>query len=882
MRTYIKYILFLFFLFHYGICSSYAQDIPNKRTFQNKKKRTQTKDKLLDSIQKPIIVKDSTKIDSVLIKKELLENIVTDKAKGYKVINMKSKITTLFDEAELYYQDIELKSGKIIINFGENLAYAKGIIDSTGNYIQRPTFKQGSQESIQDSLIYNYKTKKAIVYGARTEQQGMIIDALMTKRENDSTMYLNSAEITTSKKKKRDYYIATKNVKLIPGKKAVGGTSQLYLADVPTPIILPFFYVPLTKGRASGLLVPRYGDNRNGYFLQNGGFYFAINDYVDLAVTGDIYTNGSWGLRFDSSYKNRYKYGGHFGIRFENLINGQRGLTGYTKTKNFHVNWNHNQDPKASPNSRFSASVNFGSSKFFKESLNELSSPKFLKNTLSSSISYYKKFQGTPFNMNLAVTHSQNTNTEIINMSLPNLSVGMDRLYPFAPKNGAKKNAIQNIGIRYSLALQNKIETTDQDFFKPGMFDNARSGMLHKIDMSTNFKALKYISLTPSINYRDVWYLKTIKKQWNNSTNEIEIDTINGFKTFRDYSGNISASTKIYGTFKFKKGKLKAIRHTLTPSVSYGYNPDFNRYYQEFQTDALGNTDQYSEFEKGIYGAPSITSSQNISFNLRNTFEAKIKNKDSTKIEDKKLKLLNNLDFRTSYNLEVDTLRWSPVTMSTSTMLFKKLNLTFNASLDPYAITATGRKINKFNIDNGGSLFRITNASFTASYALNNDTFKKTKADINDDKNINQENKFGGDLAQRNKQHSNRNNKKDQTKKIKLYQLNVPWSLNLNYNLGYNNSNRQNEFTTNTLGFSGNIELTPKWGITVKSGYDIKNKGLSYTRLGFARDLDSWRMSFSWTPVGYRSSYSFFIGVKASALSDLKYDQRWTPDKQLF
>ncbi len=837
----------------------------------------------MDSI--PLKEKDSIKTDTIHVKKELLEDIITDKAKGYKSINMKNKITTLYDEAELFYQDIELKSGKIIIDFGKNLAYAKGIIDSTGAYIQRPSFKQGAQETIQDSLIYNYKTKKAIVYGARTEQQGMIIDALITKRENDSTMYLDRAEITTSKKKKRDYYIATKNVKFVPGKKAVGGASQLFLADVPTPLILPFFYVPLTKGRTSGVLIPTYGDNGKGYFLQNGGFYFAINDYVDLAVTGDIYTNGSWGARFDSSYKRRYKFGGRVGVRFENLINGQRGLSDYTKTKNFNIKWNHSQDGKSNPSSRFSASVNFGSSQFFRQSLNELSNPQFLKNTLSSSISYYKKFEGTPFNMNAALTHSQNTNTSKINMSLPNLTIGMDRLFPFAPKNGLKKNPIHNIGLTYSMALQNQISTSDDKFLKAGMFDEAKAGINHKISLSTNIKALKHLTISPSVNYRDVWYLKTINKKWDSSNNEIAIDTINGFETFRDYSGSVSASTKVYGTFKFKKGKIAAIRHTMTPSVSYGYSPDFSGYYEDVQNDTFGDTEQYSKFDGGVFGRPNLNSSQNLSFNLRNTFEAKIKNKekDSIKTPYKKLKLLNNFDFSTSYNLEVDTLKWNPVRMTTSTVLFKKLNLNLNATIDPYAITASGKRINKFNINNGGSLFRFTNANLTASFNLSNDTFKKSENDSKDedDSNNDDANQFGGDLRNSNQQQANTTNKQE-TKKINLYELKIPWKLNLNYNLGYNNMKRENEFGTNTLRFNGNVELTPKWGINFSSGYDFKNNGLSFTTLGFARDLDSWRMSFNWTPLGNRSTYYFFIGVKSSTLSDLKYDQQKVPDKNLF
>jgi len=856
-----------------------AQDLPVNKTISNDTISLKNKSVKEKGIQTKI---DTVKVDSISLPNERLEDIIKDKAKDYKDNDFIKRMATLYNEAEVYYQDVELKSGIIIIDYAKNLAYAKGIIDSLGNYIQRPTFKQGSQESVQDSLIYNFKTKKAVVFGARTEQQGMIIDALMTKRVNDSTMYMNRAEFTTSKKKRRDYFIRSNNIKVTPNKKVVGGKSQLFLADVPTPIILPFFYIPLTKGRSSGLLLPSYGDNSRGFFLQNGGFYFVINDYVDLAVTGDIYTNGSWGLRFDSSYRLRYKYNGQFSLRFENLINGQRGLSDFSKTNSFNVRWTHSQDTKSNPNSKVSANVNFGTSQFFRQSLNELSSPSFLNNTFNSSISYYKNFVGTPFSLNAAVTHSQNTNTEIINMSLPNLSLNMDRIYPFAPKSGTKTNPLENIGLNYSMSLQNNIATTDDEFFKPGMFENARSGARHNVSMSTNIKALKYITLSPSANYNEIWTLKTIDKNWDEVNNEIIKDTLNGFDAFRTYSAGVSASTTIYGTFNFKKGKIKAIRHTIKPSISYNYTPDFGFYYEDVQNNINGNTEQFTRFEEGVFGSPSRNESQSIGLNLRNTFEAKIKPKDSTQTEYKKLTLLNNLDFSTSYNIVADSLNWRPVRMTTSTKLFNQLNLNLTATLDPYAINANGTKFNTFNINNGGSLFRLTNANITASYRLSDKTFSKKTKEVkkkNDDTNNEtiDEDLFGGDLRE-----NNTLKKEDgETKNVKLFQSKIPWNLSLNYVVGYSNQRRQDEISNNSLRFNGSVELTPKWDITYSSGYDFKLKGLTYTRLGFARDLDSWRMNFSWTPFG-NASYFFFIGVKSSVLSDLKYDQNKVPDRRLF
>lgn len=871
-----KIIYKLLFLFPFiGNVIVYSQDLPKNRGV-----KSNLKEKVIS------IKKDSIKTDSVAFKtkKERLDAKVLDKAKDYKETDFKTKIATLYNEAELHYKDIELKAGIITINYNTNVAFARGIKDSLGNYIQRPSFKQGTQESEQDSLKYNFKNGKAVIYNVDTQQDDMLIHAGMTKRENDSTVYMNKAEITTSKKKKRDYHIVVNNIKVVPDKKVVGGLSQLYIADVPTPVMFPFFYVPLTKGRVSGFLLPTWGDNNQGYFLQNGGFYFAINDYVDLALTGDIYTNGSWGLRTNSSYKVRYKYSGRFSFRMENIINGQRGLSTYSKSNNFNISWSHSQDAKASPNSKFSASVNFGTSKYYRQSLNELNTPSFLNNNLSSSISYYRNFLNSPFSMNIALTHSQNTNSEVINMSLPNLSLNMDRIYPFAGKNGAKNNAVQRIGMTYSMNVQNQIVTNDDDFLKAGMFKDAKSGAQHNISLSTNVKALKYITLSPSVSYKDIWYLKTINKKWDDTNNEIITDTINGFDSFRTYSGGVSASTTIYGMFNFKKGKIKAIRHTMKPSISYNYAPDFSNYYEEVQANANGTTEEFTRFQGGIFGTPTKSVSQNLSFALRNLFEAKVASKDSTEVKDKKITLLNNLDFSASYNLEADSLKWSPMRIAASTKLFDNLNLNLNATLDPYALNASGNKMNTFNINNGGSLFRLTDAGLTASFNLSDAIFSKDKKKDGKKENVGEdENQFGDDLKNSNAR-NNKGNKReeDKKKKITLFESKIPWKLSLNYNIGYSNFKREDEISRNTLRFNGLLELTPKWDVTVSSGYDFKGKGLSYTRLGFARDLDSWRMNFSWTPFGNNSTYYFFIGVKSSVLSDLKYDQRKVPDKSLY
>ena len=877
MYTNLKYIVFIFLIFCFGINLSFSQVNQNKNN------------KNTNNSELPLSKQDTVKIDSIKVTKEYLEDNITHKAKDYMSNDFINQKVVLYDEAELYYQDIELKAGKIIIDYKNSLAFATGIFDSLGNYIQKPQFKQGAQQSEQDSLIYNFKNEKAIIYQSKIEQQGVIITGDMTKRENDSTFYINKARFTTSQKEKPDYFIQTSNIKVVPNSKIVGGLSNLVIADVPTPLFLPFFYAPITKGRSSGFIIPTWGESSNqGYFLQNGGYYFSINDYVDLAVLADIYTNGSWGIRTESSYALKYRFTGNFSFRYENLINSQRGFPDYSKSTNFFVRWSHSQSSQANPNGRFSASVNFGSSNFFTESLNESSSAYYLTNTFSSSISYYKKFVGTPFNMNASLTHTQNTNTERIDMNLPSLQLNMDRIYPFAPKFGAKKNPIQNLGVTYSMNAQNRISTTDDEFGTGDMFKNAQSGIKQDVAMGTNMKLFKYFTISPSASYKEVWQFKTIDKNWDNDEEIVVTDTINGFASFREYSAGVSASTTFYGMVNFKKGRLQAIRHVVRPSISYGYRPDFSQYYDEYQA-SLDPDDirEYTRFQNGVFGVPSNSLSNSIGFSLNNTLEAKVASKDSSKEDEfKKINLLNNLNFSTSYNMAADSLRWSPLRMNAGTQLLNnKLNINVNATMDPYAINANGTKINTFNINNGGSLFRLTNASLTSNYSIKSSEFGKNKKNSSSKnkestERASSDNLFGGSITD-NRQQINRKNE-DEVKVTKLYKTEMPWDLSLRYSLTYSNNIGQNQISANSVQVSGNLEFSPKWRVGISSGYDFENKGITYTQLRFERDLDSWRFTFNWVPFGDRATYYFFIGVKSSALSDLKYDKRQVPDKRLF
>src|SRR5690606_16582669 len=460
----------------------------------------------------------------------------------------------------------------------------------------------------------------------------------------------------------------------------------------------------------------------------NGGYYFAINDYLDISLLGDYYTNGSYALRGETTYVMRYKFRGNLSARFESLVDGERGFPNYSESSIYNIRWTHSQDAKSNPNSRFSASVNLGSSKYFTESINQTNNASALVNTLSSSISYSKTFEGEPqVNLSVAATHSQNTQTQQISMSLPNLNASVSRIYPFAPKDGTKKGIIQNINFQYDLTAENRIQTTDSLFFKAEMFNAAQIGAQHSIPLTTNFKIFKYLSASAGTNFRETWVLKSTRQRYdetvNNGLGGIVKDTVAGFESYRTYNFSTSLGTTLYGLFNFgTDSKIQAIRHVVRPSIGYNINPAFDRYYDEFQipltaNEAAGEIVQYSRFESTLYGPPGKVYSSSIGMSLSNTFEAKIKDRDTTALEPKKVTLLNNLNFSTAYNLAGDSLQWSPLQFTGSIPIIPKLDFNFSGTLDPYALDNNNRKIDVFNIDNGGSLFRLSNANASINFS---------------------------------------------------------------------------------------------------------------------------------------------------------------------
>ena len=877
MRNNLIYIVFYsFFICNITNCA-FGQEIKNKKSIFKPKNQISAPKIDTNSVQFSNVTKiDTVKIDSTTKIKTFLEGKVKYRAKEYARFDQKKKLLILNDEAELFYQDYELKAGKIVFDYEKNEVYAGRLKDSAGKFYQYPYFKQGTNIIEPDSIRFNYKTKKALVWNSRTEQGELRIKSEKTKKESDSVYFMKGARMTTSLDlEDPEYYFYTSKLKFVPGKKVVVGPTTFVVSGVPTPLVLPFAFFPMSQTARSGILLPSYNQSfALGYSLQNGGYYFAINDKIDLSVIGTYYTNGSYSMQAESFYKKRYKYNGNFTVRFEKNINEERGYPGYSTRTGYNIQWSHIKDPKSNPNNRFSASVNFGSSTFFQNSINQNNFTSGFNNVLNSSVSFSKTVHTVPeINYSLTTTISQSTQTKSIDLTLPTFTASVDRIFPFASKNGSKKGFFKNINLQYSTQGQNRLVTTDEFFFTKKMFDNSVTSMVHSIPISTNFKVFKYFSATSSASFTETWTLQTIKKStdFTQPNGATVVERVNGFDAFRTYSFSNSLATTVYGTLNLKgKGRLKSIRHVMNPSISHNYVPSFKRYYESFET--ANGFESYTRFDN-VGGSINQNYSSSIGLNLANTFEAKITDKDTTKTELKKIKLLNQLNASAGYDIASG--RWSDIRITGGTVLFnQKMNVNFGATIAPYAVF-------RDNIQQSAPLaLTSANMSFGYSFSNSKDDSKKKDKKATERNGGRNDNLYGStDLI--NGQQNENLNETEEKEFTGFYNAELPWSLNFMYNVSYENRNGTSGISQNTVSFNFDTDLTPKWKIGLTSGYDFKGEGINNAQIRFNRDLLSWRMSVNWLPVGPFASWSFFIGIKASILSDVKYDQRTQPERIL-
>lgn len=808
--------------------------------------------------------------------KPFLDDVISGKNTDSLVYDLKNKTVYIYNEGDVTYQDMNLKADFMRINMDTKQIYAYGKPDSTGKGT-RPEFVQGGASYTMDTIRYNIDSKKAKIRNVATQEgEGYLIGQNIKKMPDNTINIANGKYTTCDNVEHPHFYMALTKAKAIPGKKVIVGPSYFVMEDVPIYFLgVPFGFFPLSSGRHSGFIMPEYGEEYvKGFFLRNGGYYFAFNDYIDVAATGGFYTLGSWEAALASNYVKRYKYRGAFNMRFSKDIIGEKGAADYVNQNNFNVTWTHTQDPKFRPNSTFSASVNFSTSGYSKYGSTNLND--YLNTQTNSSIAYSKTWAGKPFSFSTNFQHSQNSADTTISLSFPNIVFNISRIYPFRRKEAiGKQRWYEKISMQYTGTLANNVTVKERDLFTEKMFKEMKNGVQHTIPIQTSINLFNYINISPSANYTERWYFKKIDKAWDPEQNRIvNADTTYGFYRLYDYRFSVSASTKVYGMFTFgKKSPVQAIRHVMTPSISFSYTPDFGDpkygYYKPIQSDSTGTISYYSPFEGGMYGLPGRSRSASISFSLQNTLEMKVKSKKDTSGV-KKIKLIDNFSISSSYNLLADSLNLSPFSLNLRTTIYGNFGLNLSATLDPYEVDEKGRRINRFMIKRG-KLGRITNTGWSFGYTFNSKKSNQPAAnDINSQGTLPPDNPefFTNPEVQELDPNTRRALMTSQ-----YYDFSIPWNLGFNYSLSYtNNGIRKN--VIQTLGFNGSINLTPKWGITFNGGYDFESRQITPGVITIARDLHCWQMNFSWVPVGFRKSWNFNIAVKSAMLKDLKYEKQ--------
>lgn len=824
-----------------------------------------------DTILTPVDTLNTLPVDTAKSDYAIKDPIFSN-AEDSLLYSLDGKKVFLWGNAVVKHQNMELNAAYIEYDMETNLVYAEGRPDSTGNITGKPVFKEGSKVFRMEKMNYNFNTKKAKIIGVITEEAGGFLHSHDTKLMPDKTINISGGKFTTCDLDHPHFYIAITKAKVIPGNKLITGPAYLIIEDVPFPLILPFGFFPNKNERSSGIIIPEYGEERNrGFFLRGGGFYLGLNDYFDLKLTGDIYSKGSWASNLQTTYRKRYRFSGNFSFAFSQNVIGEKGFDDYLKDQSYWFSWSHSQDPKANPNSTFQARVNLGSPSHNR--YNARSVDNFLTNSISSSVSYSKVWPGKPFNFSASMNHSQNNLDSTITIGFPKIAFNMNRVYPFKRKNNVGAPAwYEKIGLSYSTSLDNTIDTKTDSIFSETTLDNMRNGVQHKIPVSTSFNILKYITVSPSANYSENWYTKTIEKRWDDEQKRVVTDEVSGFKRAWQYNTSVSASTKVYGMFTFKPtSKIQAVRHVITPSVSLSYRPDFSEESYGFYKEVITPTDtlEYSIFEGSLYGGPGAGKNGSVNFSLANNLEMKTLSSKDTITGTTKIKILESFNLSTSYNMLVESMNWTPVSLSARTTLFEKFNITFSSTLDPYALDANGNRINEFNFKNNSSPFRMTNARAGISFSLSGG-----KKDSGSDRGPE-----GGMMSDMDAGRAFGTNNGDPMfggamgtgyPSGEYVDFDVPWNLRFDYSFSYSKP-RFEKSTTQSMSFSGDVSITPKWKIGFTSGYDFKSKKLTTTSLNFFRDLHCWEMRFTVIPIGFMRSFSFNINVKSGTLRDLKY-----------
>ena len=872
----------------------------------------------MDSLQLAIYkhnkaIDDSIRVDSIMKSKSNgIEAPVTYSADDSLVYDAKTRVAHLYGSAKMNYQNMKLSSDNVSMNLDSNLVRANGTTDSTaeGGIKGKPEFTLSGQEYTSDSMAFNIKSKRGMIKGVYTAQDDGFLTGERAKRDSSGVVYIQHGRYTTCDKPHPDFYIALSRAKVRPGKDVVFGPAYLVVADVPLPLAIPYGFFPFSKKYSSGFIMPSYGEeNDRGFYLRDGGYYFAISDKWDLKLLGEIYTRGSWGVSAASNYRKRYKYSGSFLFSYQNTKTGDKGLPDYISERSFKLQWNHQQDPKANPNSTLAASVNFASSSYERNNLNSMYNPQTLsQSTRTSSVSWSRQFPNIGLSISTTVNLSQSMRDSTINLTLPDLNISLSRLYPFKRKKAmGKERWYEKIAMSYTGQLSNSIAGKEDRILRANFAKEWKHGFQHNIPIQANFTLFNYINLNPSFNFTDRMYTNKIMRSWDNVHSQEKRDTIAGFYNIYNWSLNLAASTKLYGFWipnkKIFGNKIQAIRHVITPQITLSYSPNFGAprygYYASYQyTDASGNVKlvDYSPFQEAMYSVPGKTKTEMITWDVSNNIEMKIRSdKDSTGY--KKLSIIDELGASMSYNAATDWHRWSDLSVRLRLKWWKNYTFSMNAQFATYAyeLDANGKPFVGNHTEWGyGRLPRFQGMSQNFSFTLTPDKIKKWfgggKAKSGDkqkdddegpDPNIESNmddtmekgkhaaQKTGGSIAE--------------TDADGYMRFNMPWSLTFGYGITMR-ENQQGTFNkkrmrypykfSQTLNVSGNIRISDGWNINFSSGYDFDNHAISMTTASLSRDLHCFNMSASIVLAPY-TSYNFTFRCNASTLTDaLKYDKR--------
>lgn len=804
----------------------------------------------------------STKKDTLKVSNDDdFKTKVTYKAKDSIIFDVERKTIHLYKQVVVKYDDLELKSDFVVINYGENTVTAEGMADSTGKIQGKPEMKDGDQTYYADKIIYNFKTRRGKVYKVRTQlDQDQFIQAEALKRSNEKNgiYYIQNGKFTTCSAPEPHYYFLSKKMKVIPDDKIVTGPVQAHIEDIPLPFVLPFGYFPNKPGGKSGILFPTYGESvQRGFFLRDGGYYFAISPKIDASIRGDVYSKGGFGLRGTTNYKIIQKLDGSFTADYQYVPKSKPEDPVQTgEFKSFTVRWNHSQP--FSPTARFTANVNAGTTNYNQTANNPEVN---LVNTLQSSVSFTKSWTGKPYSFSANLTHSQNNATKNVTLGLPDINFSHSRINPFKSKNSVKSHWYDNIGIAYNTTLRNQISGPDSVVFSPRAPRLFQHGVNHSIPVDANFKIFKYFTLNPNFSYQERWYTQQFIQTFDSTQNKVLTDTLRGFYMLRSFNTGISLNTTLYGTKLFQKGRLMGIRHVVFPSVSFTLSPDYSNsfwnYYGRYK-NAAGTEVKYPKYN-GIFGTVSSGRQQNLNFNLNNALDIKVKQKtiqnNDTTYKPKNIPILESLSMGASYNFAADSLNLSLISTAARTRVLNIINLAANANFDAYKADSSGRiRYNKLELENfgwqKGRIARLINAGLAVGIALNADIFKgKNKNTVNTEAQYFYTTRY--------------------------VDFDVPWTFTANYTMQYTQPGAPyTSRVTHQLNFSGDINLTPKWKIAGNSGFDFNAKRLSYTNISFIRDLHCWELRFNWIPLGIYQSYTLEFNIKSSLLRDVKVSRK--------